>query len=55
MIDIMAGRMIVDTSMHIGGNILGISGLSSISLSVQPPLSEWGSIMTAGQEHIRNL
>lgn len=46
--------MIVDTSMRIGGNILGISGLSFIGLGVQPPLSEWGSIMTAGQEYIRS-
>ena len=47
--------MIVDTSMRIGGNILGISGLSFIGLGVQPPISEWGSIMTAGQEFIRTF
>lgn len=47
--------MIVDASMRIGGNILGISGLSFIGLGVQPPLSEWGAIMTAGQEFIRTF
>ena len=47
--------MIVDTSMRIGGNILGISGLSFIGLGVQPPLSEWGAIMTAGREYIRTF
>ena len=47
--------MIVDTSMRIGGNILGISGLSFIGLGVQAPLCEWGAIMTAGREYIRTF
>lgn len=47
--------MIVDASMRIGGNIIGISGLSFIGLGVQPPISEWGSIMTAGREYIRTF
>ena len=44
--------LIVDSTMRIGGNILQISGLSFIGLGVQPPASEWGSIMSAGQEFI---
>lgn len=44
--------LIVDATMRIGGNILQISGLSFIGLGVQPPTSEWGSIMSAGQEFI---
>lgn len=44
--------LIVDSTMRIGGNILQISGLSFIGLGVQPPTSEWGSIMSAGQEFI---
>ncbi len=44
--------LIVDCTMRIGGNILQISGLSFIGLGVQPPTSEWGSIMSAGQQFI---
>ena len=44
--------LIVDSTMRIGGNILQISGLSFIGLGVQAPTSEWGSIMSAGQEFI---
>lgn len=47
--------LIVDASLRIGGNITGISGLSFIGLGVQPPTSEWGSIMTAGREYIRTF
>ena len=47
--------MIVDCTMRIGGNILQISGLSFIGLGVQPPTSEWGSIMSAGQQFITNF
>jgi peptide/nickel transport system permease protein len=47
--------LIVDASLRIGGNICGISGLSFIGLGVQPPISEWGSIMTAGREFIRSF
>ena len=45
-------QMIVDCTMRVGGNILQISGLSFIGLGVQPPMSEWGSIMSAGQQFI---
>lgn len=45
-------QMIVDCTMRVGGNILQISGLSFIGLGVQPPTSEWGSIMSAGQQFI---
>ena len=38
--------------MRIGGNILQISSLSFIGLGVQPPTSEWGSILSSGQEFI---
>ncbi len=47
--------LIVDSTMRIGGNILQISGLSFIGLGVQPPASEWGSIMSAGQEFITSF
>lgn len=44
--------IIVDCTLRVGGNILQISGLSFIGLGVQPPTSEWGSIMSAGREFI---
>ena len=47
--------LIVDCTMRIGGNILQISGLSFIGLGVQPPTSEWGSIMSAGQQFITSF
>ncbi len=47
--------MIVEISLRIGAAILAISGLSFIGLGVQPPTSEWGSIMTAGRQYIRDF
>ena len=44
--------LIVSASMGIGGNITAISSLSFIGLGVQPPISEWGQIMTSGREYI---
>lgn len=47
--------IIVDASMKLGGNIMMISGLSFIGLGVQPPIPEWGSILNAGREYIREF
>lgn len=47
--------VIVDTTLRIGGAILGIAGLSFIGLGVQPPIPEWGSILSAGREYIRDF
>lgn len=47
--------LIVSASMGIGGNITQISSLSFIGLGVQPPISEWGNIMTDGLDYIRNF
>jgi peptide/nickel transport system permease protein len=47
--------IIVDASMKLGGNIMMISGLSFIGLGVQPPTPEWGSILNAGREYIREF
>lgn len=47
--------IIVSASMGIGGNITAISGLSFIGLGVQPPLAEWGNIMTGGLDYIRQF
>lgn len=47
--------LIVDSTLRLGGNILAISGLSFVGLGVQPPQAEWGSIMTAGRDYIRDF
>lgn len=47
--------VIVDTTLRIGGAILGIASLSFIGLGVQPPTPEWGSILSAGREYIRDF
>ena len=47
--------VIVSASMGIGGNITSISSLSFIGLGVQPPVSEWGNIMTNGLDYIREF
>ncbi len=47
--------IIVDTSLRLGGNIMMISSLSFIGLGVQPPTPEWGAILNAGREYIREF
>jgi len=47
--------IIVETTLRIGSNILAISGLSFVGLGVQPPTPEWGSIMAAGRQYIRDF
>lgn len=47
--------LIVETTLRVGSNILAISGLSFVGLGVQPPTPEWGSIMAAGRQFIRDF
>lgn len=46
--------LIVHCSLGIGSNILAISSLSFIGLGVQPPMPEWGSMLNAGRQYIRD-
>jgi peptide/nickel transport system permease protein len=46
--------IIVGTTMGIGGTIMMAAGLSFINLGVQPPLPEWGAMMTAAREFMRD-
>ena len=46
--------ILVDITLRIGANILQISSLSFIGLGVQPPTPEWGSILAAGRDYIRD-
>lgn len=45
--------VIVETTLRIGACILMISSLSFIGLGVQPPEAEWGSMLSAGRQYIR--
>ena len=44
--------LIVSATLDIGGNIMAISGLSFVGLGVQPPIPEWGSILSASRTYI---
>lgn len=44
--------IIVQTSLYIGGAIMGIAGLSFLGLGVQPPTPEWGNILNTGLDYI---
>lgn len=45
--------IIVTTTMGIGSTITMAAGLSFISLGVQPPLPEWGAMLSAAREYMR--
>ncbi len=47
--------IIVNASLRIANAILIISSLSFIGLGVQPPTPEWGSMLAAGREFIRDF
>ncbi len=46
--------LIVQISLSLGSTIMAISGLSFLGLGVQPPTPEWGNMVAAGQDFIRN-
>lgn len=47
--------LLIQTTLMIGGNIMVISGLSFVGLGVVPPTPEWGSILVAGRQYIRQF
>ena len=47
--------LIVNSTLLIGGNIMAISSLSFIGLGVQPPIPEWGAILSSGRQYIRDF
>ena len=48
------GPIIVQATLALGGVILTAASMSFIGLGVQPPEPEWGSILTEGQEFMRD-
>jgi peptide/nickel transport system permease protein len=45
--------LIVSTTLGTGVAIMNAAALSFIGLGVQPPMPEWGAMLTAGKEYIR--
>ena len=46
-------QTVISACMGIGGAISGISGLSFLGLGVQPPLPEWGAMLSDGRNFLR--
>ena len=46
-------QTIIGACMGIGGSISAISGLSFLGLGVQPPLPEWGAMLSDGRNYMR--
>ena len=45
--------IIVQATLGVAGAILSAAGLSFIGLGIQPPTPEWGSMLSAGRQFIR--
>lgn len=57
MLHIMPNAMatiIVQATLGVAGAILSTSGLSFIGLGIAPPIPEWGSMLSAGRQYIRD-
>ncbi len=46
-------QTIIGACMGVGGTISGISGLAFLGLGVQPPLPEWGAMLSDGRTYLR--
>ena len=46
--------ILVQLTLRIGSSILHVAGLSYIGLGVQPPIPEWGAILTAAKGDMRD-
>jgi len=45
--------IIVQATVGLGGAILSVASLSFIGLGIQPPLPEWGTMLSSAREHLR--
>jgi peptide/nickel transport system permease protein len=46
--------LLVSASMGIGNTIMGAAGLSYIGLGIQPPMAEWGALLSGARGYIRD-
>ena len=51
---LLLSPIIVQVSLTIGGAIIDAAGLSFLGLGVQPPTPEWGTLLSAGRNYIRD-
>jgi peptide/nickel transport system permease protein len=47
--------LLVSATMGIGNTIIGASGLSYIGLGIQPPMAEWGAMLSGARGYIRDF
>ena len=48
-----AAPIIVQATLGVAGAILSAAGLSFLGLGIQPPIPEWGSMLSSGRQYIR--
>ena len=46
--------ILVQTTMGVGARILDAASLSYIGIGVRPPIPEWGAMLSAGRDYIKN-
>ena len=46
--------IIVEVTLGVGIAIISTAGLSFLGLGVQPPVPEWGAMLSAGRQYIRD-
>jgi peptide/nickel transport system permease protein len=46
--------LVVAATLDVGWMIMAAAGLSFLGLGAQPPTAEWGVMLSAGRQHIRN-
>lgn len=49
------GPVIVQATLAVGEIIISAAGLSFLGLGINPPMPEWGAMLSEGKEFIRNL
>lgn len=49
------GPIVVQTTLSVCGVILAIASLSFLGLGIQPPVPEWGGMLSEGREYIRQM
>ena len=50
----IAGPILVTSMLDIGTMMMEIAGLSFLGLGAQPPVAEWGSMMSSGRSMLQN-
>lgn len=46
--------IIVQSTLRVAIAVISISGLSFLGMGIQPPIPEWGSMLTAGRSYMRD-